>query len=65
MIMKYHRGYDPEVLIDVVCISPERPAFDGQEPYLVLTLADGKSVDATYCDMDSDGLFLAGLLENF
>ena len=65
MKVKYLRGYDPEEIIEVICISPCLDKLDEGVPYLVLTQPNGKQVCATYCDLDADGMFLAGLPENF
>lgn len=65
MKVKYLRGYDPEEIIDVICISPGLDRLNEGVPYLVLTQPDGQQVYATYCDLDADGVFLAGLPENF
>ena len=65
MKVKYLRGYDPEEIIEVICISPGLDRPTEGFPYLVLTQPDGEQVYATYCNLGSDGTFIAGLPENF
>lgn len=58
MKVEYLRGYDPAQFLEVVAMSAEDDA-------ICLFTSKGEKYLATYCDIDKDGHWVAGLPENY